>query len=136
MSSVPTNSKASQRTGDEITNAVLVRYRVKPNHVERNRELARGFLRGLSAAQLANRYAVFTLADDVSFVHLHLFADEAEEKQFTQLPSFSTFEKDLAERREEPPAVTSPRRSARTAGSTRYDTSRSTRPDETIGDRT
>jgi len=86
-------------------NAVLVGYKVKPEHVERNRELAEGFLRELSAAQLANRYAVFTLADDVSFVHLHLFADEAEEKQFTQLPSFGTFEKDLAERCEEPPAV-------------------------------
>jgi quinol monooxygenase YgiN len=105
MSSVRTNSKASQRTGDEITNAVLVGYKVKPEHVERNRELADGFLRELSAARLANRYAVFTLADGVSFVHLHFFADEAEEKQFTQLPSFRTFEKDLAERCEEPPAV-------------------------------
>jgi quinol monooxygenase YgiN len=105
MSSVRTNSKASQRTEGEIINAVLVRYKVKPEHVERNRELAGGFLRELSAAQLANRYAVFTLADGVSFVHLHLFADEAEEKQFTQLPSFWAFEKDLAERCEEPPAV-------------------------------
>ena len=105
MSSVRTNGKASQRAGDEIMNAVLVRYKVKPEHVERNRELVGGFLRELSAAQLANRYAVFTLADGVSFVHVHLFADEAEEKQFTQLPSFWTFEKDLAERCEELPAV-------------------------------
>jgi quinol monooxygenase YgiN len=89
-------------------NAVLVSYKVKPKHVERNRELAEGFLRELSAAQLANRYAVFTLADDVSFIHLHLFADEAEEKQLTQLPSFSTFEKDLGERCEEPPTVSKP----------------------------
>jgi quinol monooxygenase YgiN len=86
-------------------NAVLVSYKVKPKHVERNRQLARGFLNELSAAQLANRYAVFTLADGVSFVHLHLYEDEAEEKQFTQLPSFRTFEKDIAERCEEPPAV-------------------------------
>src|SRR5579864_8438198 len=105
MSSVRTNSKASRRTGDEIMNAVLVGYKVKPEHVERNRALAEGFLRELSAAQLANRYAVFTLADDVSFIHLHLFADEAEEKQFTQLPSFSAFEKDLTARCEEPPAL-------------------------------
>jgi quinol monooxygenase YgiN len=86
-------------------NAVLVRYKVKPKHVERNRELAGGCLSELSAAQLANRYAVFTLADGVSFVHLHLYADEAEGKQLTQLPSFRTFEKDLAERCEELPAV-------------------------------
>jgi hypothetical protein len=105
MSPVRTNNKASQRTGDETINAVLVGYKVKPEHVERNRELAGGFLRELSAAQLANHYAVFTLADGVSFIHLHLFADEAEEKQFTRLPSFWTFEKDLAERCEEPPAV-------------------------------
>jgi quinol monooxygenase YgiN len=86
-------------------NAVLVAYRVKPEHLGRNRELAEGFLRELSAAQLENRYAVFMLPDDVSFIHLHLFADEADEKQFTQLPSFWTFEKDLNERCEEPPAV-------------------------------
>ena len=86
-------------------NAVLVRYTVKPKLVEQNRELAEGFLRELSTAQLANRYAVFTLADGVSFVHVHLFADEAEEKRFAQLPSFWTFEKDLAERCDELPAV-------------------------------
>jgi hypothetical protein len=138
MSSAQTTSKAGQRTGDETINAVLVSYKVKPNHLERNRELAEGFLRELSAAQLANRYAVFTLADDVSFIHLHLFADEAEEKQLTQLPSFWTFEKDLAERCEEPPTVSKPETvgSCGAAGSTRYDTSRPTCPDETIGDRT
>jgi quinol monooxygenase YgiN len=86
-------------------NAVFVGYKVKPEHVERNRELADGFLRELAAAQLPNPYALFTLADGVSFIHLHLFADEAEEKQFTQLPAFRTFENDLAERCEEPPAA-------------------------------
>jgi hypothetical protein len=86
-------------------NGILVRYKIKPADVGRNRELARGFLTQLSAGQLANRYAVFTLADGVSFVHLHLFASDAEEQQFTQLPAFRTFEQDLVERCEELPAV-------------------------------
>jgi hypothetical protein len=64
MSSVRTNSKASQRTGDEITNAVLVGYKVKPEHVERNRELADGFLRELSAARVGCTNAIFLQAAD------------------------------------------------------------------------
>jgi quinol monooxygenase YgiN len=88
-------------------NGILVRYKVKPEYVEQNRELVSGFLDELSTAQLANRYAVLTLADSVSFVHLHLLASDAGENQFTQLPAFRAFEKDLGERCEEPPVVNS-----------------------------
>jgi hypothetical protein len=84
---------------------ILVRYNVKPEYIERNRELARSFLRELSDAQLTNRYAVFTLADGASFVHLHLFASDVEERRFTQLIAFRTFEKDLVERCAERPVV-------------------------------
>jgi hypothetical protein len=86
-------------------NGILVRYKIKPEYVEQNRELVSGFLDELSTAQLANRYAVFTLADSVSFVHVHLFATDAEENQFTRLPAFRAFEKHLGERCEELPVV-------------------------------
>ena len=86
-------------------NGILVRYRVKPEHVDGNRELVSAFIAELSMVQLSNRYAAFTLSDGVSFVHLHFFANEADEKQFIQLPAFQRFEQELIERCDEPPVV-------------------------------
>lgn len=49
MGSVQTNGGARQRTGDEIMKAVLVRYTVKPEHVERNQGTSR--LRSLNCSR-------------------------------------------------------------------------------------
>jgi hypothetical protein len=50
---------------------VLVRYKVKPEHAEPNRELIRAVYGELELTQLADfNYATFALDDGVSFVHL------------------------------------------------------------------
>jgi hypothetical protein len=80
----------------------LVRYTVKPEHAERNRELIRAVYTELEATRLADiRYATFALDDGVSFVHLH--ASDTDKSSLVDLPAFRIFQQGISERCEEQP---------------------------------
>ena len=85
---------------------VMVRYRVKPDQVERNEELVRAVYDELRETQPDGiRYETFRLADGVSFVH---FATERGDgpNPLPQLPAFQRFQEGIRERCDEPPVVT------------------------------
>jgi hypothetical protein len=83
---------------------VMVRYRVKPDRVEENEELVRAVYEELSRTRPEGlRYATFKLEDGVSFVHLA--ETEAGSSPLSELTAFREFQKEIAERCDEPPAV-------------------------------
>jgi quinol monooxygenase YgiN len=85
---------------------VLVRYRVKPEHAERNRELVRAVYDELDRAHpSAMQYATFQLADGVSFVHIHS-SDGERSNVLPQLAAFQAFQEGIEERCDEAPVVT------------------------------
>jgi hypothetical protein len=50
----------------------MVRYKVKPDQAEQNRQLVRAVYEELHLTQPTGmRYATFQLEDGVSFIHLH-----------------------------------------------------------------
>jgi antibiotic biosynthesis monooxygenase len=83
---------------------VIVRYKVKPEQVERNEELVRAVYDELRRTEPEGlRYATFKLDDGVSFVHL---ADhDGEGTPLTELGAFKAFQEELRERCDEPPAL-------------------------------
>jgi hypothetical protein len=87
--------------------AVIVRYRVKPGRAEENAELVRAVYAELADARPADfRYATFVLEDGVSFVHV-AFLRDGEAAPLPQLASFQRFQREIAERCDEPPQVVS-----------------------------
>jgi quinol monooxygenase YgiN len=85
---------------------VLIRYRVKPEQAERNRELVRAVYDELDRTQpSAMRYATFQLDDGVSFVHIHS-SDGEGSNVLPQLAAFQAFQEGVKERCEEGPVVT------------------------------
>ena len=86
-----------------MTHAV-VRYKVKPEQVERNLELVRDVYEELAASQPDGlRYATFQLEDEVSFVHVATV--EEEPGPLPELPAFQRFQEGIRERCDEPPVV-------------------------------
>jgi hypothetical protein len=84
---------------------VIVRYKVKPEHAERNRELVRAVYSELELTHLADfNYATFVLDDGVSFVHLAAHGHET--NPLPNLPAFQAFQEDIRERCAEQPVVT------------------------------
>ena len=84
---------------------VMVRYRVKPDRVQENRELIRRVFEELGRAQPAGlRYASFLLPDGVSFVHVA--AMEGPENPLQAIPAFQAFTSAIAARCDEPPVAT------------------------------
>jgi hypothetical protein len=84
---------------------VMVRYRVKPDRIEENEELVRAVYEELSSTRPEGlRYATFKLEDGVSFVHLA--ETEAGKTPLSELTAFREFQKEIAERCDEPPVVT------------------------------
>ena len=86
---------------------VMVRYRVKPAHVAENEELVRAVYDELHRTQPGGlRYATFRLDDGVSFVHI-AFEHDADDgrRPLTALPAFQRFQENIAERCDDPPAV-------------------------------
>jgi hypothetical protein len=84
---------------------VMVRYRVKPDRVEENEELVRAVYEELSRNRPEGlRYATFKLEDGVSFVHIA----ETEEgnNPLPELRAFREFQREIADRCDEPPVVT------------------------------
>jgi hypothetical protein len=83
---------------------VMVRYRVKPDQAETNEQLVRAVYEELHRADPAGfRYATFRLDDEVSFVHLA--ESEGSENPLPGLAAFRAFQKDIADRCDEPPVV-------------------------------
>ena len=94
---------ASKRQEDVIMHHVMVRYKLKPDQVERNLALLRDFYRELESTQPETlRYATYQLEDEVSFVHLHASDSHA---RFAGLAAFQRFRSTLEERCEEPPVM-------------------------------
>jgi hypothetical protein len=83
----------------------MVRYKVKPDQADRNRELVRAVYAELEHVQPANmRYATFELDDGVSFVHIH--SNDAEgENPLDRITAFAAFQEKIRDRLEEGPVV-------------------------------
>ena len=81
---------------------VLIRYRLKPDHVERNEELVRaGYEELHRAAPSGFRYMTFKLEDGVSFMHIS--ESEGEDSPLAGLASAQEFQREIADRCEEQP---------------------------------
>ncbi len=84
---------------------VMVRYRVKPDQVERNAELVRAVYEGLHETQPDGiRYATFQLEDGASFVHFAIETGDGP-SPLPALPAFQRFQEGIRERCDEPPVV-------------------------------
>jgi hypothetical protein len=84
---------------------VMVRYKVKRDRVAENEDLVRAVYEELHRTEPAGfRYATFRLDDGVSFVHLA--SSEDEPSPLSQVAAFARFQKDIADRCDEPPVVT------------------------------
>jgi len=81
---------------------VLIRYRLKPDHVKRNEELVRAVYEELHrAAPSGFRYMTFKLEDGVSFMHIS--ESEGEDSPLAGLASAQEFQREIADRCEEQP---------------------------------
>jgi hypothetical protein len=81
---------------------VVVRYRVKPDQVDRNEELVRAVYEELHRADPAGfRYVTFKLDDGVTFVHVA----EGDDATLPGLAAFKEFQKDIAARCDEAPVA-------------------------------
>jgi hypothetical protein len=85
---------------------VMVRYKTAEAHAAANEVLVHAVFDELRAQTPEGlRYATYTLADGVTFVHIATI-ETAHENPLTTLPTFKTFQKQLQERCVEPPVVT------------------------------
>ena len=92
------------QTGDDPMRQVMVRYKVKPEHVEENEALVRAVYEELGrAAPDGIRYATFRLEDGVSFVHVALQNDDGP-SPLPELGAFRRFAAGIEDRCDEPPA--------------------------------
>ena len=86
---------------------VLIRYRVKPEHVERNLELLRDVYAELESDRPEGlRYATFQLEDGVSFLAFVEADGGPGPVPGSQLDAFRRYRETLDERCDEPPVVT------------------------------
>lgn len=86
---------------------VMVRYRVKPSRAAENEELVRAVYEELHRTQPPGfRYATYQLDDGTSFVHLATESVDNATSPLAGLEAFQRFVKDIAERCDDPPAVT------------------------------
>ena len=86
---------------------VMVRYRVKPERTAENEELVRAVYAELHETKPEGlHYATFRLDDGVSFLHLSAY-DNDRPSRLTNLGAFKRFQKNIADRCEEAPVVSS-----------------------------
>ncbi|MCW3065052.1 MAG: hypothetical protein JWN32_2224 [Solirubrobacterales bacterium] len=82
---------------------VMVRYRVKPEHVAENEELVRAVYEELHRLQPDGlRYGTFRLEDGVSFMHFAVETGDGP-SPLAGLPAFRRFRAGVRERCDEPP---------------------------------
>jgi hypothetical protein len=83
---------------------VMVRYRVKPEHVDENERLVRAVYDELAAREPDGlRYATFKLDDGVTFVHLAFHDDP---NPLAGVAAFAEFQRGIRDRCDELPTVT------------------------------
>ena len=83
---------------------VMVRYQVKPEHLEENEALLRAVYEELEATQPENlAYVTFKLDDGVTFVHVTEDDATPGHSPLNELPSFKRYLEDVQERLEAPP---------------------------------
>jgi quinol monooxygenase YgiN len=86
---------------------VMIRYKVKPDQLERNADLLGEVYAELAAAQPAGlRYATFGLDDQGSFVAFVEFNGQPGTAPHHRLASFQRYRSTLDERCEQPPVTT------------------------------
>jgi hypothetical protein len=84
---------------------MLIRYRLKPDQVERNEELVRAVYEELHrAAPSGFRYMTFKLEDGVSFMHIS--ESEGEDSPLPGLAAVQEFQREIADRCEDQPVFT------------------------------
>lgn len=84
---------------------VVIQYKLKPEHIERNVELLHAVYDELEQTQPDGLgHAVLQLADGVTFIHIAEETEEAAGAIF-RLESFQRFEAEIGNRCEIPPAV-------------------------------
>jgi hypothetical protein len=97
---------SSYQQGRLNMKTVMVRYKTAEAHAAANEASVHAVFDELRARTPEGlRYATYTLADGVSFVHIATI-DTAHENPLTMLSSFKAFQKQLQERCVEPPVVT------------------------------
>lgn len=86
---------------------LMVRYRVTPDQVSENERLVRAVYDELRrVAPVGLRYATFKLDDGVSFVHLAAVETDDGTSPFRGIRAFEEFQRDIANRCDEPPVAT------------------------------
>ena len=86
---------------------VMVRYKVKSDRVEENRDFVVRMFDALNAARPEGlRYACFQLPDGVSFVHIASIDDANGHDPLREFQPFKEFVADIRERCDEPPNPT------------------------------
>jgi hypothetical protein len=84
-----------------MTDAIVVRYRTKPEAAEENQRLIEAVFAELAAVRPDGlEYTAFRLADAVSFVHV---AHGAGRQELGKLPAFQEFQREIDSRAEEGP---------------------------------
>ena len=87
-----------------MSRTVVVRYRTRPEAADENARLVEGVYAALAERDPGDlRYTTYRLADGVTFVHVAHQASE--ENPLPALPAFAEFQRELAGRCEEQPAV-------------------------------
>lgn len=86
----------------------IVRYKVKPDRAEENKEYIRRVFEELDASKPDGlRYVSFNLADGVSFVHIAVVETVDGENPLPKTAAFKDFIADIKDRCDEPPAPSS-----------------------------
>ena len=84
---------------------VVVRYKVKPDQGDENQRLVENVFKELAATDPGGvRYGTFRLADGVSFIHIASIETEDGSNPLGNVAAFAEFQKDIAERCDEPPS--------------------------------
>jgi len=85
----------------------MVRYRVMPEHAERNAELVRAVYDELGRRRPDGlRYVTFVADDGVTFVHVASTETDAGGNPLTELEAFRRFQEGVRDRCVEPPVAT------------------------------
>lgn len=89
-----------------VPKRVLVRYKVKAEKAEENKQLIQAVFKELEAGQPAGiRYASFILPDGLSFVHIASIETADGKNPLNLVAAFITFSATIKDRCEEPPVA-------------------------------
>lgn len=85
---------------------VMVRYKLKADRVEENKQLVKNIFEELNKNKPAGlRYAGFGFPDGVSFVHIAFIETADGKNPLSNTEAFPLFTKDIKDRCEEPPVA-------------------------------